>query len=91
MSFAHAIDIPVSDTATVTIVNADTNEGIISGPFPLSLIDNDDSSADWQTSGPRTLPTGTPMSIVWTLTGTGGGFADYLGWYIDDVIISKLE
>lgn len=42
LSFAHAIDIPVDDTATVTVLNTNSDEEIVASPFPLTLVDHDD-------------------------------------------------
>lgn len=85
LSFAHAIDLPATDQAVVRILNANTDEEIVAGVFPLTITDADINSALWTTRGPHTLPVGTPIRIVWSLTGTGGPSKDYLGWYIDDV------
>jgi hypothetical protein len=83
LSFAHAIDIDIAggDTAVLRIVNADTNALITSIPFP----DGDTNSANWQATGPITLPVGTPIRLEWCLTGSGGANDDFMGWYIDDV------
>jgi hypothetical protein len=85
LSFAHAIDIntPGSDTAVLRIVNADTTVVIDTIPFPDGTI----SSANWQTAGPITLPVGAPIRLEWCLNGTGGDSDDFMGWYIDDVLV----
>jgi hypothetical protein len=87
LSFAQAIDIPGEDSAVVRIFNADTNVEIVSGAFPLTIVDINSTAAAWATAGPYTLPVGAPIRIVWSLTGSGGSSDDYLGWYIDDVVV----
>jgi len=47
------------------------------------------TSAAWQSSGPLALPVGARIRIVWSLTGSGGAANDYLGWYIDDVVVAS--
>ena len=87
LSFANAIDIPAGDTAVVRIFNANTNVEIVSGAFPLTVTDANISTANWQNSGPHVLPSGAPIRIVWTLTGTGDSSNDYMGWYVDDILV----
>ncbi len=89
LSFAHAIDIPVGDSAVVRILNANTNVEIVSGVFPLTINDNNTNAAAWQNSGPHALPSGAPIRVVWTLTGVGSSTDDYIGWYVDDVSVVK--
>lgn len=67
----------------------DGDEEIISAAFPLTVIDDDFDNADWERSGPHALPVGAPIRIVWSLTGTGGFANDYLGWYVDDVVVRQ--
>jgi hypothetical protein len=88
LSFAYAIDIPAGDTAVVRIFDANTNLEIVSGAFPLTVTDPVTSSANWQNSGPHVLPSGAPIRIVWTLSGTGDSTDDYMGWYVDDVLVA---
>jgi hypothetical protein len=89
LSFAYAIDIPVAgDSAVVRIFDANTNLEIVSGAFPLTVTDTDINTANWQNSGPHVLPSGAPIRIVWTLTGTAGTSDDYMGWYVDDILVA---
>jgi hypothetical protein len=88
LGFAHAIDLDAGDSAVVRLFNADTSEEIVAGDFPLTVSDADATAAKWQTSGPHILPVGTPVRIAWIITGTGGAADDFLGWYIDDVVVT---
>ena len=87
LTFAHAIDIPNSDTAVVRVFDVDTNLEIVAGAFPLTVVDANQSSAAWADSGPHSLPVGATIRIEWILTGTGGDDDDYMGWYVDDVTV----
>ena len=87
LSFAHAIDLPGVDSAVVRLVNANTNTEIVSGAFPLTVTDSNTGAAAWQSIGPVALPVGAPVRIEWCLTGTGDATDDYMGWYVDDVVV----
>ena len=63
------------------------SEDFESGPFPLTIVDGDIESADWELSGPHELPVGSEIRIEWCFSGTGGTTADWMGWYIDDVVV----
>lgn len=89
LSFAYAIDLPPSDFATVRLFDADTSEEITFGVFPLTVADSDLANAPWQASGPHPLPVGTTIRIEWILSGQGGATEDFMGWYIDDVLIEQ--
>lgn len=88
LGFAHAIDLEASDSAVVRLFNADTSEEIVSGDFPLTVTDADATAAHWQTSGPHILPVGAPVRIEWAISGSGGAANDFMGWYIDDVVVT---
>ena len=60
---------------------------IISGPFLLTVTDDLDTEADWKDAGPYALPVGGEIRIEWCFSGTGGIDDDYMGWYIDDVVV----
>jgi hypothetical protein len=87
LSFAHAIDIPAGDSAVVRLFNPNTEAEIVSGVFPLTVTDTNTSTAAWQTIGPVALPVGAPVRIEWWFTGSGDSTDDYLGWYVDDVVV----
>ena len=89
LSFAHAIDLDTNDSAVVRVFNADTDEEIVVGVFPLTISDDDLSAALWEISGPFALPVGAPIRIEWILSGTGGDNEDFMGWYIDDVVVTE--
>lgn len=90
LSFAQAVDFPLDDTAVVRIFNVDTGLEITTSPFPLTLTDGNISGAVWQSSGPHPLPGSARIRIEWQFNGTGGSTTDYLGWYIDDVLVKEV-
>ncbi len=89
LSFAHAIDLVSTDSAVVRVFNTDTDEEIVGGAFPLTISDDNLSAAPWEASGPLVLPVGAPIRIEWILSGTGGTTEDFMGWYIDDVLVTE--
>lgn len=89
LTFAQAIDIPSDDSAVVRVFNADTDAEILAAPFPLTITDGDTDTAAWQSSGPHALPVGARIRIEWQFSGTGGTSKDYLGWYIDNVLVTE--
>ena len=86
LSFAQAIDFPAGDQAVIRIYS-DPETEIVNETFPFVITDDDVQSANWHTIGPITLPVGTPIQIKWCFTGSGGTTNDYMGWYIDDVVV----
>ncbi len=89
LSFAQAIDVHTDDSAVVRLYHADTNAEITFGDFPLTVTDPNTNEAPWTASGPHALPVGAPIRIEWILSGTGGANQDYMGWYIDDVLVEE--
>jgi hypothetical protein len=88
LSFAQALDFPPEDSAVVRIINADTDTEIVGGAFPLTVVDgNVVNNATWAASGPHALPVGARIRIEWCLSGSAGADNDYMGWYVDDVLV----
>ncbi len=90
LTFAEALDLPASalatDSAVVNLINANTDEVI--AQIHVSA-DADLAAASWNSVGPINLAPGVGQNvrIEWRLEGTGGASHDYLGWYIDDVLV----
>ena len=89
LTFAQAIDLHGDDSAFVRIYDATTGDEIVGGDFPLTVTDPDITQAPWESSGPHELPVGSTIRIEWILDGTGGADADFMGWYIDDVVVTE--
>ena len=93
LTFAHAIDLEtVGDSVTLNIID-DTTDTVIAASI-INIVDEDVSLANWQPIGPITIPDvalGQPVRIEWCLSGTGGSTDDYLGWYIDDVMVTATD
>ncbi len=90
LSFAQAIDIHGNDTVTVNIID-DTTDTVIAADI-VSISDGNVTSATWTTVGPIEIPAaalGQAVRIEWCFSGTGGTTQDYLGWYIDDVLVEE--
>ncbi|MGD7652240.1 MAG: hypothetical protein ACQCXQ_03425 [Verrucomicrobiales bacterium] len=90
LSFAQAIDIHGNDTVTVNIID-DTTDTVIAADI-VSISDGNVTSAAWTTVGPVEIPAaalGQAVRIEWCFSGTGGTTEDYLGWYIDDVLVEE--
>jgi hypothetical protein len=88
LSFAMALDLDGGDKVTVNIIDDTTDT-----PFATDIVkisDASSSSAAWERVGPVSLPAaaiGERVRIEWCLTGTGGTSSDFMGWYIDDVLV----
>lgn len=92
LSFAQALDMHPSDTITVNIIDDTTDAVIVSDLIALS--DTDDFAANWESVGPVSIPAaaiGQPVRIEWCLSGVGGASKDYMGWYIDDVMVLEVD
>jgi hypothetical protein len=88
LSFAQALDLPSGDSVTVNIID-DTTDTVIASDI-VTITDTADNAADWETVGPVAIPApalGQPVRIEWCLNGAGGPNDDYMGWYIDDVVV----
>ncbi len=88
LNFAEALDIEENDLAEVYVVEADTGD-VVAGPIHTSS-DATTSSAHWAEVGPIPLPAeafGRQVRLEWRFTKVDAG-TDYLGWYIDDVIVN---
>ena len=90
LTFAQALDLETSDTVTVNIID-DTTDTVIAADI-VAITDTDDTAADWESIGPVAIPAlalGQAVRIEWCLSGVGGTTDDYMGWYIDDVVVGK--
>ena len=87
LSFAQALDLEAADSAVVNIINA-TTDAIIAAAIHTTT-DADFESANWTTVNGISLAAGIgqQVRIEWVLSGTGGSSNDFMGWYIDDVLI----
>jgi hypothetical protein len=86
LSFHEALDLETNDTARVFLVNADTGADI--GGAIHTAIDTANSTAQWAKVSPINISAGAGhrVRIEWRFNGQGSS-ADYLGWYIDDVMV----
>ncbi len=86
LSFAQAYDLASGDTAVVKLIDEATGTEISGGPVFTAAT----GSSDWVNSPVIDLENGLGkvVRIEWCLTGDGGSSDDYLGWYIDDVLIT---
>jgi hypothetical protein len=88
LTFAEAVDFPDTDTAKVNLINATTADVIaeihVSG-------DGDISTADWSAVGPIDLAAGVGQEVrlEWRFEGAGGSSDDFMGWYLDDVVVRE--
>ena len=87
--FAQAIDLDEFDSVTVNIID-DVTDTVIAADI-VSISDDNMGTAFWQPVGPIVIPNaafGQSVRIEWCLSGTGGATDDFMGWYIDDVVIT---
>lgn len=90
LTFAGALDLEPNDLVTVNIID-DATDTVIAGDI-VSITDEDTGSAAWENVGPIAIPAAAldrPVRLEWCLDGEGGSTDDYLGWYIDDVVIEE--
>lgn len=89
LTFAQALDLPAADSVTVNIID-DTTDTVIATDI-ISITDTDTLTAFWEPVGPIALPDaalGQLVRIEWCLSGEAGPSDDFLGWYIDDVVVT---
>ena len=91
LTFAEALDIETNDTAVVKLINAD---GDVEIATVYTATDSDSSNAPWAPANggsPIDLSAGAGLTVYlqWCLSGTGGDSDDYMGWYIDDVVVTQ--
>ncbi|MDP0490234.1 MAG: hypothetical protein Q7Q71_04200 [Verrucomicrobiota bacterium JB023] len=89
LTFAEALDVEGSDTAELKLFNAD---GDVEIATVYTATDGSLATADWAEANggqPIDLSAGAGLTVYlqWCLSGVGGTTADYLGWYIDDVVV----
>jgi hypothetical protein len=91
LTFAEAIDLDNGDTAEVNIID-DTTDTVIASAI-YTPTDNNINTADWNPANNDTAITipaaalGQAVRIEWKFNGLGGSTSDFLGWYIDDVLL----
>jgi hypothetical protein len=85
LSFAQALDIEVSHTLVVNVIDA-TTDTLLQSAVHTSTPDSDPDKADWTAVSGIAISGGLPVRIEWRFTGDGGGL--YLGAYIDDVVVT---
>lgn len=91
LSFAEAIDLQGSDVATVNIIEEATDT-VISSMIYTADDAGAQSDADWNNVGPIAIPAGAlgqKVRIEWLFDGDNGVTNQYLGWYIDDVTVTR--
>jgi hypothetical protein len=85
LTFAQAMDLELADTAIVNIIE-EAGDTVIATVYTAA--DADINTADWEAVPAIDLAPGVGMKVrlEWAFT---GGTLEYLGWYIDDVTVSK--
>jgi hypothetical protein len=88
LTFAEAADFPDTDTAVVNLINAATDDVI--AEIHVSE-DGDIGNAEWNGVGPIDLAAGVgqEVRIEWRFEGVGGTTDDFMGWYVDDVVVTE--
>jgi hypothetical protein len=90
LTFAAALDLEPNDSVTINIIDGATDTVIV-GDI-VSITDGNTASAAWENADPIAIPAaalGQTVRLEWCLNGEGGPTDDYLGWYIDDVVIEE--
>ena len=89
LTFAEALDVDAGDTAVLKLFTADhVDLGIV-----YTAVDGDILTANWAAANggtPIDISAGAGLTVYlqWCLSGTGDIFDDFMGWYIDDVVIT---
>jgi hypothetical protein len=90
LTFAEALDLDAGDTAVVNIIEELTDNVLAAAVYTA-----DDSGttgdANWNSVPAIDLTSvvGQKVRIEWCLSGFGGTSDDFLGWYIDDVVVTE--
>jgi len=84
LTFAHVRDIQPGDTAIVNIID-DTTDTVIQELFNEG--DDDINTADWTNADPIDIPDTIDEPVRLEFRFTGAGPDEWMGWYIDDVLI----
>jgi hypothetical protein len=90
LTFAEALDFPqTNDSAVVNLINATTDDVI--AQIHVSE-EGDVSTAPWSAVGPIDLAAGVGQQVrlEWRFEGAGGPNDDFMGWYIDDVVVTEI-
>ncbi|MDP0492148.1 MAG: hypothetical protein Q7Q71_13955 [Verrucomicrobiota bacterium JB023] len=91
VSFDEALDLEGADTAELYIIDGTTEDVIGSGAIYVAT-DSVLSTADWEEVSVD-LPSeafGQSIRLQFRLSGSGGETEDYMGWYIDNVLVEGL-
>jgi hypothetical protein len=88
LTFAEALDLEAGDTAVVNLID-DTTDAVIAAAI-YTAVDGDITNADWAEVPAINLAAGVGrrVRIEWCFSGQAPA-ADYMGWYIDDVVVSQ--
>jgi hypothetical protein len=88
LTFAEALDLEAGDTAVVNIINAATDSVI--APAIYTAVDGNISNANWTDVPAIDLAAGVGqlVRIEWCFSGQAPN-VDYMGWYIDDVVVTE--
>jgi len=86
LTFAEALDLELNDSAVVNIIEEASDTVIAAAIYTAA--DGDINSAAWGGVPAINLAAGVGMKVrlEWVFT---GGTLEYLGWYIDDVIVTQ--
>ena len=88
LTFAEALDLEAGDTAVVNLIDDTTNTVIAAAIYTAA--DSSPTDANWSDVAAIDLSAGAGqlVRIEWCLSGFGGTSDDYMGWYIDDVVVT---
>lgn len=89
LSFAESLDVHGSDTAELKLFNAadDSELGTVYTAVDVALANADWAEANGGDPIDLSLGAGLTVYLKWCLSGVGSTTDDYMGWYIDDVLI----
>jgi hypothetical protein len=87
LTFAEAVDLEENDVAQVFLVNDDTGDDI--GGAIYTAVDGDITNVEWAAVGPIDISAGVGLKVrlEWRFSGQAPN-EDYMGWYIDDVVVT---
>lgn len=89
LSFDENMDVYSEDTAEVYVIDSITDTVIGSGPIHTS-VDPNSLGTGWTTVTDVAFPAealGQAVRIEFRFTGSGGSSNDFMGWYIDNVVV----
>lgn len=89
LTFAQAMDTAPTHAAVVNIIEESTGT-VIAAAIHTSTPDLQTTDSAWRMAAPITIPAaalGRRVRIEWRFTGDGDN--TYMGWYIDDVVLTR--